>query len=168
MNKFFKNKKAEKLYVFWWFLFFLIVGGSVALASNSFFSHEINVNLAEARILNSRINDCLINNGFIVLDFLEQDFNLFYFCGIQEKIIDSSNFYLEINLLNFEKESIKEIKRGNSEFEKNCGIISELETKNFPSCYFDERNIFYYQDGEIKSGFLKILTSSNQRGRRVN
>jgi hypothetical protein len=134
---------------------------AVSIGVVIFYSSDIDVRFMEAEIMNSKINDCLIKNGFIIEDF--NNFDILDKCNI-DKIVDEegSDFFARIDFEDGEGNILREsIFLGDRSREKECDFNKEgIEGKDFGKCYQNERS-FYYTDGV---GVLKILTLSSQVG----
>jgi len=155
------NKKGDKLLSFWWLFVLMIVGGGVVIGVGLFYSAEVDVRDVEAEILNDKILDCIIEEGFLVEGF-SNDFDIFEKCKISSKVFSENGFYFKIL---FEGEETFEIKKGTS-FETECEAVedNEVKAKYFPECVKRIRSVVYLD----KKGELEVLTASNQVGRKVN
>lgn len=156
-----KGKKGEKLMSLFWIFMLIIVGGGVSVSTITVYGAEIDVRNIEAEILNDRILDCIVEDGFLVEGF-DENFDVFGGCKINSEAIED-NFYFRII---FTGEKTFEIVRGTS-FETECGLTeyNVIEVKYFPKCVKRVRNVVYV-DGGIKEGSLEVLTASNQVGGR--
>jgi hypothetical protein len=159
-----KTKKADsKLLSIWWFAILTLIGVAVVISTLIFFSNKIDVRLYESDILTNRIVQCLIQNGQIDETFLNDNFNIFQKCEINQSIIEGSgNYFIKINL-NSENNLLKELKYGNFALEKDCSIgLAMLEAKNFPRCI--ERKVpSFNSKNELIT--LRVLAGSNNEYR---
>ena len=157
-----RNKKAgEKLLSIWWLFIIAMVGTGIVFGVSMFYSAEIDVRKMEAEILNDKISDCLFEQGVLIDNLLENDFDIFQECKLNKKVIDS-DFYFNISILNESQNVIKEICEG---VENSACTLTNNEKKG---CVSKERGIVYERKNEIKKGRLKILTASNQIGEKIS
>ena len=158
-----KNKKGdEKLLSIWWFFVLMVIGGGIVIGVMIFNSNEVNTNELEADILTERIVDCLDNNGYLNENLLNEDFNIFEECGLNEKVFRTgSNFYFSILIYDENENEIKEIiSGGDHSFDKNCKIQGNINAPNFPRCSSKSEKVLK----EGKNLKLIVLAGSNQKG----
>ena len=168
------NKKGEKLLSIWWFFVIAVAATGITVGVLVYYSASIDMREAEAELLSEKIFDCVIEDGFLVGDILEEDFDVFENCILKEEVFgEGSSFYFHIKIFDESGDLIREaIKGGVSSFEKDCGIQEEdeegkkVKAKYYPKCVSKEEEIWYYKNG-IKKGELEILAASNQLGRKV-
>ena len=160
---------GEKLLSIWWLFIITMVGIGIVFGVSMFYSAEVDVRKVEAEILMDRILDCLFEQGVLISNLLESDFDIFQECKLNKKVIES-NFYIKISVLDESQNVIKEISEGVSSFEVECKLLEEGKTegKSFPECVSKERGIIYEQENEIKKARLEILTASNQVGEKIS
>jgi len=154
----FKNKiGGEKLFSLWWLFVIVIVAGGIVWGVSVFYSAEVDVNKIEAEILINKISDCFFEQGLLIDGLLKEDFDIFYECKLNKKIIDNE-FYFEIFIFDEIGGVIKKFSEGAHE---NACV---LEGKKSKDCVKKTRGILYKQDNKIKKGGLEISTASNQKG----
>ncbi len=162
-----KNKRGAKLVSIWWFFILGVVGLVIVGSVLVFYSKEINVNGAESEAMYNNLADCMTSMGYLNEKVLVSEFDVFSECRLSKEAFVSGNFFFNISINDGEK-VIKEISEGTHGFEKDCDVASGVQVKNFPTCTEKEEKIFYYEEKEIKTVILSILTASNQKGRRLN
>lgn len=165
-----RNKKAEKLLSIWWFLVIIVVFGAIVAGVYLFFSTDIDIREAESAILSDRISNCLASNGYLEEEFLEEDFDLFEYCGLDENVLDSSKFFVKVEIFNETGNEIKKFESGAKALEADCKIWldPEIEAKEYPRCVEKEFGIIYLSEKNKETGKIKIMAVSNQKGRRTN
>jgi len=168
LDKIFKDKKAgEKLLSAWWFVIIVIVGGGVAVSVIMYYSADIEVREAEAGILYEKIADCVIQQGFLVEEIFEKDFDIFKKCGLSKKVFEDTDFSFKIRVLDDSGKLLREdIIKGDISFEKDCEIKEKIKAEHYLKCINNSKKVSYY-DNEIKKGVLEVLTASNQIGRKI-
>ena len=170
------NKKGgEKLLSIWWFFVLAIVGVGVSAGVLIYHSADVDIREIEAEVLYEKIFNCVVEQGFLISGLLEEDFDIFKDCKLNEEIFEyGSYFYFNIQIFNESNNLIKEIKGGDFSFEKDCRIQEEseerdkIEARYYPRCVRKKEVVLYYQDGGIKDVSLEILTASNQNGRKIS
>ena len=96
------NKKGvgEGLISIWWFFVLAIVGIVVSAAVVAYHSVDIDVREIEAENLYERILNCVAKQSFLLDEALEEDFNIFEECRLNEEIFgEGSVFYFNIRFL---------------------------------------------------------------------
>jgi len=170
IKNFFKNKKAgEKLLSIWWLIVLALVAVAVVAGVLIYYGAELNTKKIEAKILHERIYGCLVEQGVIRQDFIEEknNFNIFSKCGLSQKILDSENFYFKI-VLSSDEESFEniEVKKGKTSIEADCDVSEGVVAKHYAKCL--KRN-YVVSDFSKKNKFkLFILTASNQQGTKIS
>jgi hypothetical protein len=173
LNKFFiKGKKGgEKWLSIWWFLVLVIIGGAIAIGVLIYYNSDVNIKRFEADILAERIARCLIENGKLDREFLKVDFDVFEACNLKKEAFgQGSNFYFKISFKRADESSLRaDIQQGNLAFEKECGIESVTQAKEFPRCSYKDESFFYLAgDGKEQEGKIQITAGSNQEIKRVS
>jgi len=164
-----KNKKgAEKLFTIWYFIVFGIVGLGIVAGVFLFYSADIDVRESGANLLYDKIANCLVEEGFLIENFLKADFDLISACDLNKQTFSKgSEYYSKVNFVSdFQN---KTIEIGNSGFKKDCGFsLSEnVKTEKFPKCLEKELKILYIRNNEFRKGVLEILVASNSKGVKV-
>jgi hypothetical protein len=159
------NKKGtEKILSIWWFFVLAVIGGGIVLGVLIYYSAETSIKKVEAEVLNEKIFDCVINNGYLNEKVFDKNLT-FNECKLNEKVFGKgSNFFFKISVYDRDK-LVNETAYGDYSFEKNCPINEKITTKRFPGCYFRNKNVLNKEEKELK---LIILTASNQEGERIS
>lgn len=150
---------GEKLLSIWWLFIITMVGIGIVFGVSMFYSAEVDVRKVEAEILMDRISDCLFEQGMLISNLLESDFDIFQECKLNKKVIES-DFYIKISVLDESQNVIKEISEG--------VLTNACNSKDTEGCVLKVRGIIYEKDNEIKKARLEILTASNQVGERIS
>lgn len=168
LDKIFRDKKAgEKLLSAWWFVIIIIVGGGVAVSVIMYYSADVDIKEVEAEILYEKIVECTIQQGVLIEEIFEKDFDIFKKCGLSKKVFESKDFSFKISVLDDSEKLIREeIIKGDISFEKDCEIKEKIKAESYLKCVKRTENILYHGDG-IKKGVLEVLTASNQIGRKI-
>jgi hypothetical protein len=161
------NKKAEKLFSIWEFFVLALVGLGIVAGVLIYYSADMDTREIESKVLYNSLSNCLISQGRLIDDFFKTDFDIFAKCGLNSEIINSGDFYFNISIFDQGNNKIvKEIHQGSSIFQKDCQISNVLDARNFPKCTKKEELVVYYFDNEKRIALVKILTASNQRGKK--
>ncbi len=164
---------GEKLLSIWWFLVLGIVGLGIVGGVFIFYSAGVDIREIEANVLSEEIINCLTGQGYVNDALFENDFDIFKECNFNKEIINSREFYFEVEILdNNGKNLTKEIKAGKSSFKADCGVTSgeeekKIKAEKFLKCIQKEESVIYYKNNEKKIATLYILTASNQRGKKI-
>lgn len=179
MRNILKNKKAgEKYLSIWWFFILAVITGGILIGVVIFESYDYNIKELEADVLATKIIDCVVDSGIINSDFLDNKFDIFEKCYINEKIINEL-FYFEANVYEFEKCSFDEEKKtlncekslfstspkGNMDVKSQCEISEEVGAKNYAKC--SERFV-YVLDKNNRKLLLVVKAGSSQNGKKEN
>jgi len=156
----FRNKKGgEKLLSIWWIFTIAIVGAGIAFGVSIFYSAEVDVKNVEAGIFADRISDCFFEDGLLISNLLENDFDIFQECKLNKEVIES-NFYFKISV-----DLGNEVKEFSGAIKESACSLTDSEKKG---CVKKTRGIIYEQDNKIKKGRLEILAASNQIGEKIS
>ena len=167
MLKIFKNKTGgEKLFSFVWLFTIAMVWLGVAYGVGMFYSADVDVRSVEAEILVDRISDCFFEQGLLIDGLLENDFDIFYECKLNRKVIESS-FYFKISVFDESGNAIKD-NLGKDIVISEGVFVNACNSKDKKGCVSKLRGIIYEQDNKIKTGRLEILAASNQVGERIS
>jgi len=160
MNLLGPKKADSKLLSVWWFVVLIVILVGIVGGTLLFYSSKIDMRLLEGEILSSRIMDCIVDNGYISEDFLENKLDIFNNCGISQDIINkSSNYYLNIAVYDFNSNLIIEKSYGNRAFVQECKVgAAMVKAKNFPKCIQKSTNVLN-SEGELLK--LNITAGSN-------
>lgn len=166
-----KNKKGVEVLSFFWFAVLVGVGTGISVGVLFFYSADVDVRKTEANYLYFKISDCLVQNGLLLDEVLDENFNIFEKCSLDSYTFSGENFYFYIQFFNESDLKLRNSLTSESgKIRKECEIVlndEKIEAKYYPKC-FDNKggkiNFFYFEKGEIKKGYMKILTASNNNG----
>jgi len=171
INNFIGNKLGgEKLLSIWWVFVLLIIGGGIVIGVMIFYNAEINTNSVEAQILNSRLGDCIVNNGYLNENILNENFDIFQECKIDKKMfMKGSSFYFNVSIYNVSFYNgtllLKEYFGGDRALEKDCSVGGSVIAVKFPKCSRSNYNELLYYSDKFN---VKILVGSNQKGGAIS
>lgn len=111
----------------WLFLVWALIGVAIVVGVLIFYSLKIDVRQTEAKILSTRLIDCLVDNGY--LKNLE-GFDVFEECKIDKEIIWNGNYYFNISIYKDGSLS-KNITIGVKDFEIHCELRKESKGEVF-------------------------------------
>lgn len=155
-----KNIKGEERFLSpWLFLVWALIGVAIVTGVLIFYSLKIDVRQTEAEILNTKLVDCLVDNGY--LKNLES-FDIFEECNIDKEIIGNGDYYFNISVYE-EGKLPKVISAGVKDFEIQCELRKESKSESFADCF--KREVYALKDN--KRIIIKILTASNQLGAKI-
>ena len=146
----------------------VIIAVAIGMGIFIFYSHNVDVREQEAKILSDTLVEVMFESNLKDLDNLD----IFEEAGLDRDVITKSGYYyfkVEVFKDTFKKEIyggeetelfdktefIKKFEGGNDNFEVECDLRSE----KFPKC---NRRVI-----RIDNYRIKILTASNQLGKRV-
>lgn len=154
------NKKAYSNFDDMIILFacFVIIGAGIVLGVWMFYSTNIDVRLEEAKTMSNKLIGAIAVHGYLDVNVMKDDFNILEKAGIDEKAIDSGNYYFNLKILEGNSE-IKTFINGTKDFEVQC----ELPGEQMAKCYEKELEV---SDGD-KQYKIKVLTGSNQLGSKL-
>ena len=165
------NKKAdEKLLSIYLFIIYIIVLIGIISGVLLFYGSPLDVRELEADILNSKIIDCLTEQGNLKTGVLDDKFNLAESCNLYLKDNTARNkeepYAIKISLFNFDScsngdqiscsEKIKEISMGRNDYFEYCKIEQNAKAMKFPKC--SEKQIYILnQDKKILIEVLGVV-----------
>ena len=156
------NKKAEEKWLsFWNVLAWAVIAIILLIGVNFYNNTETDVRLEEAKVLNQKITDCLVQPDGTLSYNIDQNFNLYESCALKREIFETKPFfYAEITLTTTDNQQITSLSYGSNQLGFDCQI--KTEDKNLAVCYNEE--IFVY-DQNNNPQILKIKTASNNQGK---
>lgn len=160
-----KYKKATKYNFIWQFFLFVIVSVSIIGAVILYYSVDIEIREIENSFLIENIEDCLIKNNYLINNFQNNNFDIYLECELDKEIFEEDSIYfIKVQIFDENKNLIKEIKKGDFSFEKDCEIKNSVKMKDSVVCSNSLKKI--YLDNRIKKGFIEILVASKNKGKR--
>ncbi len=170
------NKKAdERVLSIYLFIVYIIVAIGIISGVIIFYGSPLDVRLAEASILSSKVIDCITEQGYLKLEVLEDDYDLMKSCYFD--FSDKANQYggeeqfavrlIISNLSSCSKAGEEEllevicsenlkIEEGNEKFLEFCTTFTEkVEGKKIPKC--DESAIYILNKDERT--LLRVLSA---------
>ncbi len=159
-----KNKKAgEKLLSIWWVFVLVVIGIGVVSGVAIYHSKDISVNGVEADVVAGKVIDCIIDNGYLNPNLLNENFDIFQECSLEKGMfVNQSYFYLSVFV--FDNEAlVKKIAFGSMSIEKECEISNAITAEYFAKC--SRKDGF----GILNDKNLKIIVigGSRQTGKKV-
>ena len=157
-------KKAQEEYLSIWNVLVWIFVGIVFFIAISFYtSAEAEIRPIEAKILNQRIIDCLVEEDGSLIN-LNENFNMYETCSINKDFFDESLLLIKIEFSTLEEnqESLQTLIYGNEEFEIWCQ--TQPDNRKFADCYNEK--IFIRHSETDETFLMKVKTASNSKGRR--
>jgi hypothetical protein len=158
----FKSKRAQERFLSVWNVLIWIILASVIVISIAMFNnYSTDARVSEAKILNQKIIDCLVNDEGTLIEKLDKDFSIYKACSIKEDLFEE-DLALGARIQLFEagkKEPDLTLYFGNTELTFLCDITSEAKPKN---CFSD--TIFANSKEEDIIYQINIQTSSNHEG----
>ena len=174
MHNFLNNKiGGEKYLSIWWFAVIVVVGTGITVGVLFFYSANVDVRETESVYLYYKITNCLIQNGFLINEALENNFDIFEKCDLDRYAFSGENFYFYINFSDESNLELREALESDAkDIKKQCDIIlhtkdEKLDAKYYPQCVEKNADFLYIKNGVIKKGSLKILTASNNFGAKL-
>ncbi len=162
-EKIFKNKKgAEKYFSLWDLFMFVIIGTGIVISVYIFSSANLDTREIEAEILNNKIYDCVVENGVIIPEFFDLDFDIYEKCGLSKKIFKLDNkFFFKIEFYDNSGGFLREPIKSFIDKSVECDIQKNSEAEHLMKCYEKNTDVLFFKKNKLVRGSLKILTSSN-------
>ncbi len=158
-----KNKKGAEYLSVWWIFVLVIISVGIVIGISANNSADIDTKKLESDILITRLVSCVVENGELKQEFLQDDFDIFQKCKISEEVINKSGkYYLGYEIKN-NGEVVKEDFFGVKSFEVQCKLEDESEAEGYPGCV--EKKI-YVLNKEKEKLIFEILAGSKQEIRR--
>ncbi len=131
------NKQGgEKLLSMWWIFVLVVIGAGIVLGVLIYHSKEINVNEIEADVLSEKIMNCITDNGYLNLNVLKDNFDIFQECRLEKNILGINNageFYFGIFI--YDTGRINSISKN-----EDTEVYSSVSPNPSKSEGFDERD----------------------------
>jgi len=151
------KKGGERILSVWMFLVWVIVTIGIIMGLYVFYGVEVEVRDLQAEALSNSLFGCIVEQGGIREDFLQDDFDVFDECRVSKEIFGKNIFYFKIEVFDSSGQVLKSVSKGNHDFEMQCELREQAEAKNFARC--EERE--FVDSGGRK---LNILAGSNNMG----
>jgi len=166
-----KNKKAgiEKYFSLTDFLMYLMVILGILIFISFFAASGVDLREKEAHLLNDKIHDCLVEQGYLNEDFMKDSFNIYKSCSLNKRNFDEDKFYFRVyfsdglNKSKIIESSIPHLTECRIQQEDSGEKESSSKAEKWLKCFESKDIVFYYDNGEIKRGNLEILTGSNNK-----
>ena len=163
------NKKAgEKIFSLWWFICLALVGLAVTITTFNYFSSPIDVRSKEVAILQEKILDCIIKNGYLKKEVLSlSEENFFDFCSLNKESFKeekNAKLFFHLKIKNETGEEIKKFRLGEFSYEGECLI--KQKGKYFPVCSETSFLVNFFNEKENKKEIfiIEILVASQNHG----
>jgi len=151
------NKKGAERYITpWMFLIWAIIGVAIVIGVLIFNSARIDVREKEADILAINLVDCLVDNGYLREEVME-DFNIFDECNLEEEVIRNGDYWFNVSI--YEEGLIRNFTAGVGDFEMQCKLKKTAEAEQFAEC--SRKTVYVLM--ENKRVRMGVLAGSNQR-----
>lgn len=161
------NKRAGERYLTpWMFIVWALIGIGIIMGVMVFYSAQTDVRPEEAEILAKRLIDCVLDDGYLKEEFLQnlqEDYDVFKDCSLDEEILLGGDFYFDISVFK-NNELLREVSEGKKDFEMQCKLKEKAEAEHFAEC-FEEKIPVFDKNGNKLS--IEIFTGSNQLGRKL-
>lgn len=140
------NKKAGSKYLsIWWFFVLIVVAVGIVGGVIGFYGNPLDVNTVEAKILNDKLFDCILDKGIMRTEILND--KILENCNI--KISEDYWVYVYVK-----GENVFEKGFGRASFQEECDMGNKyLKSRYYPDCF--ERKLIL---GDYE---IKIKTGSN-------
>ncbi|MEM4181899.1 MAG: hypothetical protein QXX68_01965 [Candidatus Pacearchaeota archaeon] len=165
------NKKAdEKIFSLWWFVSLALVGLVVTIVTLNYFSSPIDVRAQEISMLQQKILDCIIKNGYLKNEVLLWNEGAFFDeCGLnKESFKEEKNTtrFLHLKIKNEYEFEIKKFRFGQFSYENDCTI--KQKGPYLPACSQTKILVNYFNETENKKEILivELLVASQNHGNK--
>ena len=160
------NKRGEERITFvWMFINWVIIAFAVSSGVFILFSVNADTREAQAEILGNLLSICFTEEGLLKEElFFGEDIDYFKLCDLNKDLFNDKKFYGRISFYDSNLEKIHEdIILGDSIFEVNCALPGDTQ----PRCVNNKLFVFYKADNNLKTGFLEIISGSNNIGEKI-
>lgn len=181
------NKKGDGKYLsIWWFFCLILIAGAIVLGVSMMAVSDVETKKVESEIMVSRVVDCVIDQGYLNQDIVEDKFDIFEECSLNRELIDThgamedeqrGEYYLSYEVYNFEdcendlgeinceKDPIVTDSFGPAGFVEQCGLrAAGIRAEHYPEC---SEEWIYTLNKEGERLLLFVRTGSNQFIRSV-
>ena len=164
-----KNAGIEKYFSLTDFLMYLVVILGFLIFISFFAAFSADLREKEAHLLKDKIYDCLVEQGYLNENFLENSFDIYKSCSLNKKAFDNDKFYFRVyfkDSLNKSKvieSSISHLTECRIQQKDSGEKAGSSKAEKWLKCFESKDIVFYYDKGEIKKGNLEILTGSNNK-----
>jgi len=163
------NKKAvEKIFSLWWFVSLVIVGAAIVVVVLTYFGTAVDTRDIEASMLQEKIMDCIVKNGYLKQEIIKMDKeNFLEFCKINKNLFGKNSVYLiNLTIYNSTKHEQFSFITGEKSYQQDCAISQRITAKSYPFCISSNEAAIYFNlekfEKELWSVYL--LVASNNYG----
>jgi hypothetical protein len=161
------GKRAEKVYIFWWFIACLVVFVVIIVMAVNFFSNPIDVREVQTKAIYVRALECFTDGGNLIQE--GDKFVSIESCGFVKESMEKNKGLIVVSIIDSSSKELYSGQIGAGDMEGDCSVtISGISGKNFPYCYVKKQAFYYYKEGERKNGMVEILAASNYYGERIS
>ena len=159
------NKKAgEKLLSIWWVFVLVVIGVGIVSGVAIYHSKDININGVEAEVMAGKIINCIIDNGYLNPNVLNENFDIFQECNLGKNMFgNGSDFYFSVFIFDNE-ELLKKISFGGLSIEKECEVSNAVTAQYFAKCSRKD-GFAIFNDKNFK---IIVIGGSRQTGKKVS
>jgi hypothetical protein len=163
------NKKAgEKILSIWWFASLALIGAAVVVVIMVYFGAFVDVRDKEAIMLQEKIMDCIVKNGYLVEEALSlSPENFLEFCNLNKnQFKEKGQFLFNITIYNSTNNVQQSITVGPMEHHQTCKALAGIPGKNLPSCIEKKHPVLFFNKETAKkeSWSIYLLVASNNYG----
>lgn len=137
------------------------------------FSAGVDVRSIEAQALYEKIESCFVNNGILLKEVMNKDFDIYDFCNLKEDVLENGDFYFRIRFLDEGLEVRDEIKSKKNVWDVECEAQKKENGKKvdsdiYPKCYDNRKEVLVYLENDFRILEIDILAASNSKGQRLD
>ncbi len=156
-----KNKRGGKIISVYWFMVLVIIAGGIILMANVFYGSPYDVREAEAKILASKVADCIYFGGHMNPDLIspsgkfKEEFsdNFLKRCSLNfdfKEEFGGVEYYVGVKFFNNEDKKNERflLEAGNSNWISDCEI--KEGAKKLVKCYTNE----FWVNDEAENSYL--------------
>ncbi len=161
------NKKAgEKIFSLWWFVSISLVGAVIILMTMNYFDAPTDVRDIEISMLQEKIRDCLIKEGYLNKE-INPEVDILEICFLNPNSITEKKTYLiNITIYNSEKKSYTSWEYGRKSYKEDCEISGNFLAPHYPVCIKSKETAIYFNETENKKEMwvIELLIATNNQG----
>lgn len=159
------NKKAQERFLsIWNVLVWVVIAVVIVISVNLFNGFSTDARVSEARVLNQKVLDCIVEDNGDLIENLDESFSIYETCRIKEELFEEK-FVLGLRIKLFElgeKKPKLTLNFGGTEMIFLCDVTGEAKPDN---CF--KEIIFANDKTESKTYQVNVLTASSHNGEEV-
>lgn len=159
------NKRAQrKILSVWNVLAWLILVAIIVVSMSIFNNFSTDARISEARILNQKIIDCIVEDNGDLIENLDKSFSIYESCGVKRKLFEEEFLIsARIKISELDEQNLNStLYFGNPDMTFLCDLTGKAKPSN---CF--KEIIFANDRTETKTYQITVLTASSNDGKII-